>query len=99
MADKLPYPDMADVIRKRDFHGVAWVPTTVLRWIQRRDYPDEHQYRVLQQFWETHVINNASTLVNVHNPGYNQWRDVPLVEDPDEATLPGEKHEDEVRPG
>jgi len=95
--EKLPYPDMAEVIRRRDFHGIAWIPTTVLRWINRRDYPDENQYRVLQQLWETHVINNSGATSSVHNPSYSQWRDIPLVEDPDDGLLPGDT--EEVRPG
>jgi len=99
MSEKPLYPDMAEVIRRRDFHGVAWIPTTVLRWIERQDYPDHHPYRVLQQMWETHVINNSGTLLKVHNPGYNQWRDVPFVEDPNQTTLPGENYKEEIRPG
>ncbi len=98
MSDKPPYPDMAEVIRRRDFHGIAWVPTTVLRYVMRQDAPDEHPYRQLQQYWETHVINNAGTMVNVHNPSYNQWRDVPLMEDENDLLL-GEIDEEQIRPG
>lgn len=97
MSKKPPYPDMADVIRRRDFHGVAWIPTTVLRWVERQDYPDHHKYRVLQQLWETHVINNTGHAVHISNPNYTQWRDVPFVADENETTLPGEYNEDEVR--
>lgn len=95
---KPPYPDMADVVRNPNFHGVAWIPTVVLRWVKRQDAPDEHPYRVLQQLWETHIINNTGQLSQVYNPGYQQWRDVPLVEDENETTLPGEPAGDALRP-
>ncbi len=94
-----PYPDFTEIVRNEDFHGVCWVPTTILRWIERQDYPDQQKYKVLQQYWETHVVNNSGTLSQIHDPGYTQWRDVPTVASEDETLLPGEVVEDQVRPG
>lgn len=79
-----PHPDFMDVIEDRSFHGVVWMPTVLLRFVEREIYhpidphhEDIETIRVLQQMWETGIVNNSGTMKNVVNPGKRQWRDVP----------------------
>ena len=70
-----PIPDWTNVINDTKFHGVAWVPTVLLRFVEREiTHPiDPHHakievVKILQQMWETSVINNSQTLEHIVNP-------------------------------
>lgn len=83
-----PIPDWTDVVRDRDFIGLAWVPTVCLRFVEREVTehirPHErtsHKVRVLQQMWETAVMNQSGRLVEIENPCLHEWRDIPVVEE------------------
>ena len=36
--------------------------------------------RILQQMWETHVMNQSGQPHEIYNPSLTQWRDIPVEE-------------------
>lgn len=85
LAPKPPYPDWDEPeCRKGAFHGLVWYPTAGLRFVERQveSTTAPHGWtsrRILQQQWETRIVNNARSMENIVNPHYTQWRDIPLV--------------------
>ena len=83
-APKPPYPDWDDEkCKKGSFHGLVWYPTVGLKFVERQVYVEEYSAapatrRILQQQWETRIVNNAKHLPHIVNPYYTQWRDIPL---------------------
>jgi len=89
-APKPPYPDWdSPDCQASKFQGLVWYPTVGLRFVERQgEEPTSHPHvskvtskRILQQQWETRIVNNAGTMVNIVNPFYTQWRDIPLVKE------------------
>ncbi len=87
LAPKPPYPDWDDPkCKKGDFHGLVWYPTVGLKFVERQvEEPTAHpnvgrltSRRILQQQWETRIVNNARHSTQIINPYYTQWRDIPL---------------------
>lgn len=89
-----PHPDWIDVMGDPNFHGVAWIPTVLLRFVEREEheYIDPHHaqvksVRILQQMWETSVVNNSGTMQHVINPGKRGWRDVELRDEAEDLPV------------
>lgn len=57
--------------------GVVWFPTCILRFVQRTNKDGAH-VRILQQLWETRIMNPSGYAVYIQNPGQTEWRDIPL---------------------
>jgi hypothetical protein len=86
MSVENPIPDYIDVVEDREYVGLAWIPTVLLRFVEREEevFIDPHHTSsktglVLQQMWETAVMNQSGALVHVFNPSLTQWRDVETV--------------------
>ena len=89
----LEFPDYDDplILEDQRFHSVVWVPTVVLRFVQREKVIETHhpnvggtkRVRILQQQWETQIMNRTDS-VSIPNPNLQQWRDVPLFKEEDE---------------
>jgi hypothetical protein len=78
LAPKPPYPDWdEEECRKGSFHNLVWYPTAGLRFVERQ--LEDRTARILQQQWETRIVNNVRSMENIINPHYTQWRDIPLV--------------------
>ena len=86
-APKPPYPDWNQAkCRESKFHGLVWYPTVGLRFVERQvEMPTAHENvatlqsrRILQQQWETRIVNNPGNMSMIQNPNYTQWRDIPL---------------------
>lgn len=60
--------------------GIAWRPTSRLRQVRSRIWDDtlntERETLILQQVWETHIVNRVRSLDSIRNPGLSEWRDV-----------------------
>ena len=89
-----PIPDWTNVINDTKFHGVARVPTVLLRFDEREiTHPiDPHHakievVKILQQMWETSVINNSQTLEHIVNPGKRIWRDVEVRDESEDLPV------------
>jgi len=88
MSVENPIPDYTDVVTDREYIGICWIPTVCLRFVERDEetYVQPHvspaklTIHYLQQMWETAVMNQTGKLVEIHNPGLTQWRDVPVEE-------------------
>lgn len=82
MSEYLDYddPELPD----ENFVGIAWVPTTRLRWVVDAHPDGIPQPWRLQQLWETRILVRGADLLSrpVPNPGLTQWRDVPVFELP-----------------
>lgn len=83
-----PYPDFTDIIEDETFHGVCWMPTVMLRFVEREEQEyiqphvaKTHIVKYLQQMWETGVVNNSGTMQHVLNPGKREWRDVEVKDE------------------
>ena len=81
---KPPFPDVDDITDDA-FCGVAWTPTCKLRFVERVLYNEAEgktnkTARILQQQWETVVINHNSSrfMWHVNDPQLTEWRDVPM---------------------
>jgi hypothetical protein len=82
-APKPPYPDWNEPeCRQPKFHGLVWYPTVGLRFVERQVYVEDiiqpTTKRILQQQWETRIVNNSGNMGMIQNPHYSQWRDIPL---------------------
>lgn len=74
------YLDWDDPIVTQDpkFHGIVWMPTSKLRWETHHDDIGELT-RILQQIWQTNMVNQSGTLIYIVNPYLSEWRDIPSV--------------------
>ena len=87
MSVENPIPDYIDVVKDVEYVGLAWIPTVLLRFVEREEetFIDPHHAksevtRILQQMWETHVINQSGQPHEIYNPSLTQWRDIPVEE-------------------
>jgi hypothetical protein len=92
MGDGPTYLDYDDeiIILDAQFHGVVWIPTVLLRFVERQieALPGVSSHvvrasskRILQQAWETHIMNRPGHAVLITNPNLTEWRDVPLTKE------------------
>lgn len=87
-----PIPDWQDVVQDKSFHGVCWMPTVLLRFVEREvvealtphEEPDIYTEKILQQMWETGIVNNTGHMQHVLNPNKHMWRDVPVQDEAQE---------------
>lgn len=96
MKPKPPFPDYNDseVTSNIIFHDIVWIPSVCLRFVERDNHNATYEFqdttRILQQRWETHIMNRSGTdnkhgfgpvPKSVTNPNLEQWRDVPVEEE------------------